>query len=78
VKKGCRGGGVNIKDPVPLYIMEYEWGEVTCDFGTIYVVILHQSRVVKREKNKWSLAYGVRGVKIKGGVKLSVLYGTMH
>ncbi len=27
-KRGVgRGGGVNIKDPVPLYIMECEWGE---------------------------------------------------
>ncbi len=25
-EKGVSGGGVNIKDPVPLYIMECEWG----------------------------------------------------
>ena len=26
MKKGCRGGGVNIKDPKPLYVVECEWG----------------------------------------------------
>ncbi len=31
-EKGVSGGGVNIKDPKPLYIMEYEWG-VKGDFG---------------------------------------------
>jgi hypothetical protein len=25
-EKGVSGGGVNIKDPKPLYIMECEWG----------------------------------------------------
>jgi hypothetical protein len=24
---------VNIKDPVPLYIIECQWGGVKCDFG---------------------------------------------
>ncbi len=25
-ENGVSGGGVNIKDPVPLYIMDWEWG----------------------------------------------------
>ncbi len=37
------GGGVNIKDPLTLHIMGCEKGGVTCDFGTIYVVILSQT-----------------------------------
>jgi hypothetical protein len=35
-EKGVSGGGVNIKDPVLFYIMECEWGGVTCDFGTTF------------------------------------------
>ena len=26
---------MNIKDHVPLYIMDWEWGVVKCDFGAI-------------------------------------------
>jgi hypothetical protein len=34
---------MNIEDPVPFYIMACEWGGLTCDFGTIYVVMLQWS-----------------------------------
>ncbi len=29
------GGGVNIEDPVPLHIMDWEGGRVKCDFCTL-------------------------------------------
>ena len=29
-----RGRGVNIKHPVHLSVLDWEWGGVTCDFGT--------------------------------------------
>ncbi len=30
------GGGACNKDPVPIYLMNWEWGRVKCDFGTIH------------------------------------------
>ena len=34
-ENGVSRGGVNIKDPVPLYITDWEWVGVKCDFDTI-------------------------------------------
>ena len=42
VKVGCRGK-VKIKDPVPLHVMDWEWGGVKCDFGANNREIFHQS-----------------------------------